>query len=915
MKKESTINLILFLVVVFYITTLVYTSWISDDAYITFRTVDNFLNGYGLRWNILERVQSYTHPLWMFVIAGTTFFIKNIYVSTTLLGFVFSLFTVYLIVTKVSISKSNGILAILTMGFSKAYIDYSTSGLENPLSYFLFILFLIAYYKNIKLDKKNIFKLSFIASLIMLNRLDLSLILFPIFLSFLLEFLKGRKLFSSIKYIFLGFVPLILWELFSIIYYGFPFPNTAYAKLGSFIPANTLMLQGLHYFKNSLVWDPLTLIVIFLAIISSLIVRNHKSKLLSFGIVLYLFYIVKIGGDFMTGRFFSVPLLCAIVIMLKIEFDKRYVKRFGIVIFLLGSYQLFHTNFINIGHIHDFDNGIADERLYYYENAGLIPCSKRDFQPNHKRGELGKEVKKYGLKVVQKDAVGMFGYFAGPGVHVIDQYGLCDPLLARIPKMEYYFRIGHLRHLPPPGYQQSLVNEKNLLFDSSLKQYYSKLLTIVKAPLFSKVRFKTILQFNLNRFNDLIKGYENNPTVVPYNFINKPIVFLDNWNSKDVAHFTSKGLQIEFNKNVNAKRIKLSIDEFNSYKILFFKDEKKLLEMNLPDGGFVEGDIVNIELLVPQIGNFNRILIKPTTKVGANSLGFFGLFDGFGQLIEDNEVKNNVVYQSQLTNIMKNRVFKVIGNEEFVRVNSTGGVLISKKESDFSTKELNDFKKTIETGSVHYIVVEKGRIPYLYLEKILKLSAQDGLSMIEDNIAFSLFAIEKKEIKELQNEKEIFNWSIGSDEKITTYYNKNQIGRNILFYDFNSVTTSVTKENSSFIVYFANDKVWKDNAGYIDVENGTVSIVLTAKALNSPFDLYPFVVFYDKFGKKVEAINGVKLHLSTEGLYRLHFRLGKNSIVTPYLKVPDNGISMGVGFNFYKDKGTLNVKQLKVFQN
>ena len=44
---------------------LVRTAWVGDDAYFTFRTIDNFVHGYGLRWNIAERVQAYTHPLWM----------------------------------------------------------------------------------------------------------------------------------------------------------------------------------------------------------------------------------------------------------------------------------------------------------------------------------------------------------------------------------------------------------------------------------------------------------------------------------------------------------------------------------------------------------------------------------------------------------------------------------------------------------------------------------------------------------------------------------------------------------------------------------------------------------------------------------------------------------------------------------
>ena len=31
--------------------------WMSDDAYISFRTVWNLVNGYGLTWNTDERVQ------------------------------------------------------------------------------------------------------------------------------------------------------------------------------------------------------------------------------------------------------------------------------------------------------------------------------------------------------------------------------------------------------------------------------------------------------------------------------------------------------------------------------------------------------------------------------------------------------------------------------------------------------------------------------------------------------------------------------------------------------------------------------------------------------------------------------------------------------------------------------------------
>src|SRR5688572_10478402 len=57
----------LILAVVCFAVVLIINAWMADDAYITFRTIDNFINGHGLRWNIAERVQTYTHPLWLMV--------------------------------------------------------------------------------------------------------------------------------------------------------------------------------------------------------------------------------------------------------------------------------------------------------------------------------------------------------------------------------------------------------------------------------------------------------------------------------------------------------------------------------------------------------------------------------------------------------------------------------------------------------------------------------------------------------------------------------------------------------------------------------------------------------------------------------------------------------------------------------
>ena len=47
---------------------LVRNAWMADDAFITLRTIDQFLRGQGLGFNFGERVQAYTHPLWLWVL-------------------------------------------------------------------------------------------------------------------------------------------------------------------------------------------------------------------------------------------------------------------------------------------------------------------------------------------------------------------------------------------------------------------------------------------------------------------------------------------------------------------------------------------------------------------------------------------------------------------------------------------------------------------------------------------------------------------------------------------------------------------------------------------------------------------------------------------------------------------------------
>ena len=81
-----------------YVVVLLRAAWMSDDAYITLRTIDNFVNGHGLRWNVAERVQVFTHPLWLFLIAPVYLVTREAFYTTIVLSLLISIAAVLALV-------------------------------------------------------------------------------------------------------------------------------------------------------------------------------------------------------------------------------------------------------------------------------------------------------------------------------------------------------------------------------------------------------------------------------------------------------------------------------------------------------------------------------------------------------------------------------------------------------------------------------------------------------------------------------------------------------------------------------------------------------------------------------------------------------------------------------------------------
>jgi len=504
----------IYLIIVFFIifgVVLVRSAWVSDDAYITLRMVDNLYNGFGLTWNPGERVLASTHPLWLLIIASIYFAAENPYYLLILLSLTVSIVSVYLLITKLSQTSSSSIVGLMLLVSSKAFIDYSTSGLENPLTHLIYIVFIILFLNNPK-KNNSFFLLGFTASLGVLNRHDSVLLFLPAIIYLIIKRQSSR----DVLHVALGFSPFIVWEIFSLFYYGFLFPNTAYAKLNTGINGLSLVKQGIFYLFYSLSSDPASIIIISVGVVVSFINRDWRKIVISLGMISYLIYVIGIGGDFMAGRFLSAIVVGAIAIIITADLTRSlHDVAFAMVAVALifaatpNPPILYNTeNSDQSGETVEIYNGIEDERVWYYELTGLLTITRNEPMPRMAWAVLGTEAKERKQSVVIKESVGVFGYYAGPTVYVIDRYALGDPLLSRLKVSDKNnWRIGHFSRNLPDGYFETIETHENRIRDANLSAYYDKLSIITRGSLFDYKRIIEIFKMNLGVYDSLLDAY------------------------------------------------------------------------------------------------------------------------------------------------------------------------------------------------------------------------------------------------------------------------------------------------------------------------------------------------------------------------------------------------------------------------
>jgi arabinofuranosyltransferase len=411
------------------------------------------------------------------------------------------------------------ISGLLLVG-SNAAFDYTSSGQENVLGYALMLcalsqcLELAAAGGGALRALKTLFGAS---GFMLLCRHDLALLVAPLLLwaAWSTRNLIDRRTGLVLGALFV--LPLTAWSVFSILYYGSPFPNPAYAKLSAGFPRSVHLSFGLQYLLVLARRDVLSIVCVVAALGVLAWQRTAASAAWACAILLHTLYVVCVGGDYMQGRFVSYEIVlgCALVARQApalLEGSARIALPLALVMYAL-SYERtpLNTAFAQPKPTAQAQgpNYVMDARAtlgVYTSLHSYLHARDLNNYPEHPLAIEGRRFAHAAEPITVVQAAGMFGWAAGTKKIIIEAHGIADPLLARLPASTLR-GVGHYARYRPEGYIAGLASGNAQLEDPDLNQYYKKLTLITQSPVWSWQRLKTIALFNLGAFDPLLDHF------------------------------------------------------------------------------------------------------------------------------------------------------------------------------------------------------------------------------------------------------------------------------------------------------------------------------------------------------------------------------------------------------------------------
>lgn len=452
-NKNLIYGLLLAIIVIF-VYVCMNNKFIQDDAYISFRYIQNFVDGHGLVFNIGERVEGYTNLLWVLLLSVFVSLKINVENISQVLSVLFGalvLFMTFRISSLIdlkdnlkSVRKSKSeeqslspgyfnIIPSILLVFTGSFIFWSISGMETTMFIF-FCLSGIYYYIKEKSDPKVNYMFPLFIMLATLTRPEgiyfFGLImLHRVFIyvreyksEFLRHLFSKNNILSYLVYI----IPVIIYFAVRYSYYGYLFPNTFYAKTGF---SGAYFNSGIDYFTKFLT----SYLLYGIVLVAPLYLFKRKENffeisLLYFLTITFILYVISVGGDVLKQNRFFLPVLPLIYILfekvlteiyfkLKNKFSAGFAFASIAIITTVICFYYYSSQKENLDKDIQSENGLVDK----------MKISGNWFKT--KQQQSGKPM------TIAATTIGAVSYFAGSDVSVIDLLGLTDKEIAHNPKL------------------------------------------------------------------------------------------------------------------------------------------------------------------------------------------------------------------------------------------------------------------------------------------------------------------------------------------------------------------------------------------------------------------------------------------------------------------------------------------------
>jgi arabinofuranosyltransferase len=466
--------------------------WVDEDAFIDFRIVSNVLAGHGPVYNVGERVETYSDPLWVAALVALRGVFPFVAIEwwSVILGLVTTAGGVLLggrgVQRLMSRHYPNGLvvpIGLVMFSVVAGVWEFATSGLEMGM---VFLWLGLSFWLLVRLAEKRRTPewAALVATLGPLIRPELLLMaaVFAVAVAVLIG-LPGWAGPSSllrrwIRPLVAALVVPVVYELWRMAYFALLVPNTGLAKAAG----AAWWSQGLDYLWNFIapytLWVPLLASVPFVYLFGRRSWRERDWPTLVvtaaplLAAMVETLYVVRVGGDYMHARLLLPAFFASCLVIAWPTETLRHWLLFPAMVIVVWAV-------ICAGWLRNTDHGqqvvIVNSRTNTIMTTGRAhPITTTDYGQSI-LGALGFSLKELTAKssaapgqrilygyfattpgneavasqiVTPAGAIGVIGYLAGPSVYIFDTQSLANPIGSHTTTL-LHSRPGHEKPIDP----------------------------------------------------------------------------------------------------------------------------------------------------------------------------------------------------------------------------------------------------------------------------------------------------------------------------------------------------------------------------------------------------------------------------------------------------------------------------------